>query len=306
MKRKIKSNSGFTLIELIIAMAILAFLMTAVSSFMGSSVLSFRKTNSDLRVNYSATELYTQLSDTIMQANEIVIVGYTSSSNLDFTPGYEVNQTTISTALTPVVCVKDEEMKQKVILNPARYGITGSIGSYDFKLFSELKDPSTKMPFEVYVSAIIVDTAVPLDLSYAPSANPNGTSWNVTDSFSGSVVTVSATGTVYDTNDTAVNTFIFDEKQVYYGIEYGFMTDLNDKIDLSSSATMENNLYCKSLNYVMCGTGTVGQPVTGCIVKVDAGNGAIDLELSFYDNNSTFTSNGRINTRNSYVLVPKK
>lgn len=37
---KDNKNSGFSLVELIIAIAVLAFLMLAVSSFMGSSVIT--------------------------------------------------------------------------------------------------------------------------------------------------------------------------------------------------------------------------------------------------------------------------
>ena len=54
MKNKLKSNSGFTLIELIIAIAILAFLMTAVGSMMSSSVLTNRKAQADITVQDAA------------------------------------------------------------------------------------------------------------------------------------------------------------------------------------------------------------------------------------------------------------
>ncbi len=77
MKKKLNSNSGFTLIELIIAIAVLAFLMTAVSSMMGSSVMTNRKAQADLEVQTSAQETYNRITDAIMQAKKIYIFGYT-------------------------------------------------------------------------------------------------------------------------------------------------------------------------------------------------------------------------------------
>ena len=64
MKSKIKQNSGFSLIELIIAMAVLSFLMLAVSSFMGSSVMQNRKAKVDIKMQASAQETYGLITDT--------------------------------------------------------------------------------------------------------------------------------------------------------------------------------------------------------------------------------------------------
>ena len=76
MKRKINSNSGFTLIELIIALAMLAFIMISVSSFLSSGMLSFRKAKADISVHNSAQDTYNQIVDSAIQANDIVICGY--------------------------------------------------------------------------------------------------------------------------------------------------------------------------------------------------------------------------------------
>ena len=69
---KDNKNSGFSLVELIIAIAVLAFLMLAVSSFMGSSVSQTRKEQVDVKLQTQAQETYSLITDTIMQANDIV------------------------------------------------------------------------------------------------------------------------------------------------------------------------------------------------------------------------------------------
>ena len=82
MRRK-QQNSGFSLIELIIALAVLAFLMLAVSSFMGSSVMQSKKARADVKMQTQSQEVYNLLTDSIMQANDILIVGYTASDDDD-------------------------------------------------------------------------------------------------------------------------------------------------------------------------------------------------------------------------------
>jgi len=89
---KDNKNSGFSLVELIIAIAVLAFLMLAVSSFMGSSVSQTRKEQVDVKLQTQAQETYSLITDTIMQANDIVMVGYTASEQLNFATVGQVQQ----------------------------------------------------------------------------------------------------------------------------------------------------------------------------------------------------------------------
>ena len=86
MKEKIKQHSGFSLIELIIAMAVLAFLMLAVTSFMSSSVMQNKKAKVDVRLQSQAQETYSLLTDSIMQATDIAIIGYVANNDslIDF------------------------------------------------------------------------------------------------------------------------------------------------------------------------------------------------------------------------------
>lgn len=84
MNKKLNSNRGFTLIELIIAIAVLAFLMTAISSLMTSSLITNRKTQADIEVQTTAQETYNKITDALMQAKAIYVLGYTYSGTPDF------------------------------------------------------------------------------------------------------------------------------------------------------------------------------------------------------------------------------
>ncbi|MCM1209712.1 MAG: prepilin-type N-terminal cleavage/methylation domain-containing protein, partial [Ruminococcus sp.] len=84
MNKKLNSNRGFTLIELIIAIAVLAFLMTAISSLMTSSLITNRKTQADIEVQTTAQETYNKITDALMQAKSVYILGYTYPGTPDF------------------------------------------------------------------------------------------------------------------------------------------------------------------------------------------------------------------------------
>jgi len=68
-----KQNQGFSLIELLISMALLSIVMVMVVTFMGSSQAAYRKTKSNLNLQTEAMQVMEQMSDTMMQASYIRI-----------------------------------------------------------------------------------------------------------------------------------------------------------------------------------------------------------------------------------------
>ncbi len=76
MNKKKVNNRGITLVELIVALAILAMLMTAVIMMMSNNSVIYRKTKADITVQTSALETFNALQDSIMQAKEIELTGY--------------------------------------------------------------------------------------------------------------------------------------------------------------------------------------------------------------------------------------
>ena len=321
MKKTKTNNSGFTLIELIIAMAILAFLMTAVSSFMGSGVLSYKKSKADITVHNSAQETYNQLMDSIMQANGLIIYGYpvntatdpvTGDVTLDKLNFIESGVTSTVGVGTPTYYVKDDAAWTA------------------FKSTPECKDPTaTVVYFEnlpkgsmVYAIDIITDSSIEFDPAYATTQKQaNGKYTNAITNETDVVIetlkhkkkkpdgttevgadVVSVLGDeVYNINDTQRNIFSFEEENMYYERRYAFMTALNDYY-IAGTNYKSDFTYSESFAFVQEADG----PVTGCAVTINAADEAIGIDLYFSDKNMTYTTKGMVNIRNSYVLTPKK
>ena len=288
--KKTKSNNGFTLIELVIAIAMLAFIMTAVSALMGSSVLSFRKNKANISIQNSAQSAYDKLSDVIMQAKRVVIIGYECSADVDFDnakPGDAAGGTFTSHYYVP-----DEATKKELTDS----GITES----NIIIFSDMSpaDKDTK----IYVIKMIIDISVPIDEITAidPSYTAATTGVEVNDALHiGNKVKINKIEDgVYDANDTLRNTFTFDGENMYYERQYALQTGKNDVI---SGTDKEKWLFTNVFNYVTTST----SKVTGCVATVDSKNGAIGLKLYFYDKNMEYTTDGMVKLRNSDVLENK-
>lgn len=322
MKGKTKKNSGFTLVELIIAMAILAFLMTAVSAFMLSGVMSSKKAKADIVVHNTAQDVYDQLADSIMSAKDIIIYAYVIDGELsDANPGkslvFGMGENDVNESVTgPIYFVRDKEQKAALPSIPG-YN-TGSEVRYYKDLNSGVK---------LYVKQLIIDKAVPYDFVYVSTAAVDG---KYTNNLTGELVAITPQKTeveydadgnlvaesnqwavsysgnfhnsfTYSENDTERNIYTFDSKYMYYERKYAFM----DKLDDYASGTDKSDyVYSKSFNYLNLADGT--DTVTGCVLTVDADGGALGLDLFFSDKNMTYTTLGMINTRNSYVLKAKK
>jgi len=76
--KKLQHNNGFTLIELMVSIAILALIMVAIAGIMYSNNVIFRKTKSDIVVQDDAQSVYNKINDDLMQAKHVYIEGYTS------------------------------------------------------------------------------------------------------------------------------------------------------------------------------------------------------------------------------------
>ena len=64
-------NRGFSLVELLIAIAILSIIMVMISGFVSSTLISQRKTKKNMQMQAEAQRIYYQLSEIIMQATYI-------------------------------------------------------------------------------------------------------------------------------------------------------------------------------------------------------------------------------------------
>ncbi len=64
-------NRGFSLIELLIAVAILSIIMVMISGFLSSTLIAQRKTKKSMQMQTEAQKIYYQLSEMLMQATYV-------------------------------------------------------------------------------------------------------------------------------------------------------------------------------------------------------------------------------------------
>lgn len=310
MNKKLNSNRGFTLIELIIAIAVLAFLMTAISSLMTSSLITNRKTQADIEVQTTAQETYNKITDALMQAKSIYVLGYTYSGTPNFSksgesaggsPSYFVaglyDEKTYAkrddvTGVLKADATRDAN-KAAIVNELGLYGISANVA--EVKFFHELAGQ------DIYIKKLVVVTSETLDITQVPTATEDGSDkWNCTNAFTSNPITVKRVGTGFSENDTVVNIFTFDKGNLYYEKEYALMTGKNDKV--SNWANPNANIFSNSLSYVT----TDDEPLSGCVVNINPDKGSLAVDLYFSDKNMTYTSLGMVNVRNSYVLKAKQ
>ncbi len=314
MKNKFKSNSGFTLIELVIAMAILAFLMTAVSSLMGSSILSQNKAKADVGLQTAAQETYNQMGDSIMQANQIVLIGYETASAVDFskqgasvtvdTPElfYYVSGDDMAKYITDPsnITMYKHQINPSSLLAPV-YGTGGNI-----KYFSDLG-----VDEDVYVVKMYVVTAENIDLDMVYGYVDMGTHYTVIDRIHTLPDYVTNKGTdsngniIFDKNDDVYNIYTFKDGKLYYETVYKYMNLLTDKINWNNTESLERHVYSDCFKYVVDQADST-RTITGCVVNVDAENGSLSIDLMYGKNSMVYNTVGKVNVRNSYVLKESK
>ena len=71
MNKQVFKNKGFSLVELLIAIAILSIIMVMISSFITTTLNSNNKAKREIQVQEEAQRIYYQISDLIMQASYI-------------------------------------------------------------------------------------------------------------------------------------------------------------------------------------------------------------------------------------------
>lgn len=305
MSKLRKENKGFTLIELIIAIAMLAFLMTAVAVFMTSGITSYKSSKADMRVHNSAQETYDKLSDAVMEAKEVYLFGYLEGDD-------------------KLYCfVKDDEQKKNINNVRKMVGKTdiGDLSvSVSARTFDDgLIDSNTK----VYIAALVIDTSAPItedDLTNGglQLGGLTGTYKNV---LTGEDVVIkkairekNVAGTkvfedivdedgnaVINEKDTIRQMYVFEDTTLYYMTKYAFCTNKNDNY-VDNGGDMKNYLYSTSFDII----DDSSAKRTAAIAYVDADNGAIAIDLFYEDKKMTYTTNGMIKIRNSFVLKAKK
>ena len=304
-----KSNKGMSIVELIIAIAMLALIMTAIAGIMSSNTLIFKKQKSDVFVQNTAQETYNRLTDAIMQAKEVEIYGVTVSDTPAYVPTnigakkdsisteYVVIRKTVPDGVTSETVQASDTINNNMIgksFTPTKFKDYMSMGVAPGGTdLAEYKD--------VYVLQMKIKYSVPLELAGLP------------DSVSGDAEFYGADGKFRkDLTDDCTATIAFENNVMKIKLEYDLMQKYN-----TNDSDEDNLVYTKNINYIV-DSGDVAVP--GVIAKIDAENESILLDMHFAQKSGEkqkedgsypgtgmqYDSVGMINIRNSYVLKDMK
>ena len=276
---KKEKNKGFTLVELMVAIAVLALLIIAVVGFMSHESVILRKEEADISVQNSAQETYNDIADIIIQAKYIKIEAYNVPDNsiIDFDKK-NVGKS-ISQNVNEITFTRKSDGAAGYNFEDNGYSIQNS-GSTDtaFYLLKTVKSggSATTSFGNLYIKKITVKYSVPYDSSFKGAG---------------------AASDVGVEKDTCTAEIIFDKNCVYISKQYDIMTKLN------STGTTNETLFSRKLNYVESAN---GKYVSAAHCTVDVNSQSVGLSLSFADNGFGYTVDGMINIRNSNVFIDPK
>ena len=339
--KRLRNDKGISLIELVVALAILSLLMIAVMALMNNNTIIFRKAKSDLKVQSQAQEAYNRISDVIMQAKNIYVEGYTVDSDVDFKsikPGsapVDINKNTVT--LTPVTAYSYYD------------GI--NMATESTNLLSNKVVAGTINPQKIYLKKLVVVSTVALDKSVLESyitgphdiASTGSKYYTVTGQGMANAPTnvVRIGGTDIELQDKAVNitsgepnlvidynlsathnilvgdtdrciyTFYFDDGDIYMTTEYLYMFYLNsvkvnsdnpDDWTTGTGAITEAEKESLKIAEGLNYASAGSTKAEGAVAAFDGNKNAVQLTLYFNYNNMTFTVDDLISCQNSFVV----
>lgn len=264
---KKNNNKGFTFIELVLYMGILAVFMVAVTNLMGSVSASNRKMTTKEKVQTMASETYDSISDMLMSAVDVRVYGTAYISVVN--SGVQSYKKVTGIFLIPGEDdTKDEGTGAVTLNNEIKQTINGVTVEYydiaDIKSFGDVTNPSTNV--ETYITADS-DSAglLYVYINYASGIDSNGDA-------------------IYTCCTLAYND---DDDKIYLCRKDSTANDYSDYID---KFVVGSDVLCKYVSNF------------DLQVNPDEDSFAITLDLKDEDTSSSYSVNGVVGLRNSYVL----
>ena len=316
--KRLRNNKGISLIEILVALVILALLMTAVISLMMNNNLIFRKTKNDIKVQNQADETFSLISDVFMSSKYVYVEGYTG----------DAEQTFSKTEVGASSSVNYTAIKARSRV----FGMTSATNTFDSDDVN-LKD--------IYVKKLIVVSSVPLDSKVVSFSGSTSTvslargsvqyntlvagSQGASQTYSVGTVDVddqdqslllkpdipqmlvsnsSTHNIVVGDSDRCIFTFYFSKNGIYLTKKYMYQTDLdtiaapNDDPETWDAAVQNSLRITNSLNYVSAGSNYV----SGAVFRFDKERNGVGIKLYFNDSNMTYTVENMVRIHNSGVV----
>ena len=276
MNRRKVNNRGISLIELIIALAVLAMLMTAVIMMMSNNTVIYRKTKADINIQTTAQETFNTLQDSIMQAKEIEISGYVVTNPGTASESVSTNEVTYkkpSIAKTDTAAVGFDTLKVTNASNVTTY--------------TYIRPTKLKIKYSVKATDTIDNRNCTVTYYFCRYDNPDydASSTKAADNMPTRCnVYVSR---VYDSGSTTKNDM--------WAAPAADASD-EDKWTPASTAASTAAQRKKYEDYLF--TSSL-QEIT---FTVDYESQSIDLDMDFADKSMIYHNGGIVSVRNSYVM----
>lgn len=262
-KKVLDNQKGFSFVELLIVLAILSIVMIALSQFMGTSVMAYQRTNADITVHNSAQQTYNQISNSIMQANDVYVCGMTSTAET-FNLMIKADEDSLSTL---GFGSKDGKKENNRLVSYNASGVK------DGNVYNKKSGAKLKWIYAVDGNKFTIQTFYRI----------NG----------------AATDTKYiickqqeKAYDSSGNGF-YKDIYVYYYLdekEHDLYMWKSDSLNMYvTKQTDDAEIFCEN--------------VTGFKTSSDTDGNGLQVELQFEDRKMEYNSNGMIKIRNSNVLV---
>ncbi len=344
MLKKRQDNSGFTLVELVVSIAILAFIIIAISGVMSSNNVIFRKVKSDIDIQTIAQDTESKIINDVMQAKFIYIEGYTADSDITFDanePGKDLGAS--SPAMTPIKLVNDSDM---FLMDSSDFA---NINNANFLVYTDTQLETVRAALSsTPASGETYSDREKFDIYYNKVHNMSGTEKGMYVNFlsdiygssytsfaSSSLKSKNATGspTVYSLKDIYVTRMVMyyqmplnkryysgydtvpeKDRYVYCKVEYT-VTDNKLHVETSyignANVTIDGSGYANladSEDYTDClnYVKTSAGNVAAFKINVDSPNNALNLNMNFVKNKMRYNSETVIQFRNSYVIKDSK
>ena len=329
-------NRGFTLVELVVSIAILALIIVAISGVMFSNNLIFRKTKADIDIQTIAQDTANMVDNDIMQAKFIYIEGVTSSTDLVFSPS-DVGGNVTNT-LSPIKCVNNSDFLLR------KSGDYTAFSSASGLFFTETSLATKRNGLSATVaSGETLSAREKFDIYYNKIRYMSPSELGLYKEFLSDVGTLDASTKVYSSNDlkngsggfkniyvnkmiieylvpldakyypggqTAINLLAEDNRYDVCKVQYDLVDNQLEVSTTYSKMTglnQTNVVYTDCLNYAKVSAPGAAptdpsSSVSGFVAKVDSVNNAIQINMYFVKNGMRYNSENIVQFRNSYVV----
>ena len=318
----LQKNKGFTLVELVLSIAILSLIIIAISGMMYSNNIVFRKTKSDVNLQNVAQDCYDKLSSDIMQAKNIAIEGYVVNNAgdvIEFKSTGKDNQSTVAISSKAFLRQSDINIQNDKNSSVSYSDFLNTVKGYSISQLDDVnKNNNSHNVQSYYYNIRYMDT---------DEKNAYASFFNKVDSYSGfsSLTNINSFESLKSDNPSGNPKY--NIKEIYVK---RIIISLNSKIDseFCSSTPTKNyepgiivyefdknemkvtyqytqmdklnttQVYTDKLNYVIDGSNNV----SAVIAKVDSNDGSVGIKMNFAKETMTYDVEGVVGIRNTYVL----